>query len=176
MEISNLKDDNVKNNAKVSLKAGRLALMLVNIIQSLKKDKEFTKLIENKSLLKKLVLFEYNDEKFMDEVKKFINERIKIIFGKKKQKKAKELLEELNKIKEETKKEIEMSEKVKSIDILLKIYSQTQEENIRQDTAKQIGKLNRDIVTIWPVEEQQSRATKLADPRCSGSSLDTLSE
>jgi flagellar motor component MotA len=120
MEISSLKDVNVKNNAKVSLRSARLALIVVNIIRSLKRDKEnFTKSNENKSLLKEFVLFGNNGEKYSDDVKKFMNERTENICGNEKQQKLKELLEEeLNKIKEETKKK-QTSEKIKeSIDVL----------------------------------------------------------
>jgi hypothetical protein len=60
MVKSNLKDVNIYNNATVSSRSGRLALTLVNIIRNLRKDKEeFTKSNENKSLLKKFVLFDY---------------------------------------------------------------------------------------------------------------------
>jgi hypothetical protein len=43
MEISNQKDINIYNNAIVSLQAGRLALIVVNIILSLKYKRNLQK-------------------------------------------------------------------------------------------------------------------------------------
>jgi hypothetical protein len=49
-----------------------------------KKYKEnFTKGNENKSLLKKFVLFEYRGEKYYDDLKKFLNEKMENICGNK---------------------------------------------------------------------------------------------
>jgi hypothetical protein len=149
MEISNLKEVNICNNAIVSLRSGRLALTTVNSIRNLKKDKEkFIESNENNSLLKELVLFDYDEEHY-DDVKAFMNEQIEIIFGNEREE-VKEVVErELNKVKEEKENKIKISKKIKeSIDVLSQKNSEIQKGNVRQDTVKQIGKLIDEIMIV----------------------------